>query len=477
MKIVQITPGAGESFYCENCLRDHALVRAMRRLGHDVTMVPLYLPPLSNDGPPDTSAAPIFFGGINVYLQQKSALFRRTPRWLDRLLDARWLLRWAGRRTGLTDPELLGQTTISMLRGEDGRQVKELERLVEFLLQQGRADVVVLSNAMLMGLAPRIRRALGCGVVCLLQDEEGFLVGLGEKHQAAVWDLLRRQAACVDAFIAVSRFYADTMGGRLSLPPERLSVVYNGIDLEGYVSAPQPPVIPAIGFLSEMSQSKGLGTLVEAFVRLKRDPHHAPLRLQFAGGHSAGDDAFLASIRRRLEKEHLADQVEFIERFDRTAKQAFLPRLSLLAVPTQRPEASGLYLLEALAAGVPVVMPDHGSMRELVAATGGGLLHKPNNAADLAARMDELLRDPPKGRAMGRAGQEVVRRQFDIQTSARGMLAVYEKAATTAADGRGTGILPVRSTGVPPVVQGRDGPVTHGRDAHATNKSAGKETT
>ena len=80
--IVQITPGAG-AMYCGNCFRDNALVAALRQMGHDVTMVPLYLP-LTLDEEDQSAGTPIFFGGINVYLEQKLGLFRKAPRWLRR---------------------------------------------------------------------------------------------------------------------------------------------------------------------------------------------------------------------------------------------------------------------------------------------------------------------------------------------------------------------------------------------------------
>src|SRR5688572_2294243 len=130
MRIVQITPGTG-NFHCGNCLRDSALVGALRRIGHDVLMVPLYLPHVTDGA--DLSDTPVFFGGVNVYLQQKSALFHRTPRWFDRWLDRPSLLRWASNHSGMTSGKQLGEITVSMLRGDDGRQQKELTRLVEFL--------------------------------------------------------------------------------------------------------------------------------------------------------------------------------------------------------------------------------------------------------------------------------------------------------------------------------------------------------
>ncbi|MHC4889658.1 MAG: glycosyltransferase family 4 protein, partial [Planctomycetota bacterium] len=123
MRIVQISPGTGGSFYCENCVRDVAMVRAMQKLGHDALMVPLYLP-LRIDKNAAVGNPPIFFGGINVYLQQKSLFFRKTPRWIDRLFDSPRLLGWVGRKAGMRSASNFGEMTISMLRGKQGRQTK-----------------------------------------------------------------------------------------------------------------------------------------------------------------------------------------------------------------------------------------------------------------------------------------------------------------------------------------------------------------
>ena len=90
MRILQLTPGTG-SFYCGQCLRDNALALALRARGHEVHMIPLYLP-LLTDERSALDDTPIFFGGINVYLEQKFALFRNTPAWIDRLFNAPGLL-------------------------------------------------------------------------------------------------------------------------------------------------------------------------------------------------------------------------------------------------------------------------------------------------------------------------------------------------------------------------------------------------
>src|SRR5947207_11201888 len=127
MRIVLLTPGTG-SFYCGTCMRDNTLAQGLRKLGHDALLVPLYLP-LALDEESAAEGAPLFYGGVNVYLQQKSGFFRKSPRWLDSLLDSPAAIGSAAKRAGMTDPSTLGDLTLSMLRGEEGKQKKELERL------------------------------------------------------------------------------------------------------------------------------------------------------------------------------------------------------------------------------------------------------------------------------------------------------------------------------------------------------------
>src|SRR6266568_3940052 len=162
MNIVQITPGAGAMF-CGLCFRDNALVGELRRTGHKVTMVPLYLP-FTLDEPDESAGTPIFFSGINVYLEQKSAFFRHAPGWLHRLLASRGLLKWAAGKTAKTRAEDLGDITLSMLRGEDGNQARELNELIAWFKSQSKPDVICLSNALLLGLAHRLKSELGAPI-------------------------------------------------------------------------------------------------------------------------------------------------------------------------------------------------------------------------------------------------------------------------------------------------------------------------
>jgi glycosyltransferase involved in cell wall biosynthesis len=431
MRIVQITPGSGDSFYCENCLRDQALVRAMRAAGHDVLMVPMYLPP-TTDGLAGPEPSPIFFGGLNVYLQQKSALFRRTPRWIDRLLDARWLLGLAGRRAGMTSARDLGETTLSVLRGEDGRQIKELHRLTDWLGEQGKPDVICLSNALLAGLIRSLKARLGGRVVCLLQDEDEFLDSLEGPDRQAAWGVLAERAAEADALVATSRYYADFMRGRLGIAPDKLQVVYSGVAVDDYSPEQRPPDRPTIGFLSRMCHRKGLDILVEALAILKQDPAFRDVALRVAGGKTAADDAYLDGIRGSLGRRGLTGDVEFLANLPFHQRVGFLRTLSVLSVPERVGEAGGRYILETLACGVPVVQPANGISVELLAQTGGGVLYEPNDPRHLAEALRNVLTDTNLRRELGAAGRQAVVQRFDVKRTAAELLDVFQKVQAPA---------------------------------------------
>lgn len=429
MHLVQITPGAG-AMYCGNCFRDNALVRELRQLGHEVTMIPLYLP-LTLDEADQSAATPIFFGGISVYLEQKSNLFQRAPQWLRRLLASRKLLAWAGSRAAKTKAAEVGDMMLSMLRGEEGRQARELDELIAWLKTQPKPDVLCLSNALLVGLARKLKAELGATVVCTLQGEDAFLDGLPDSHREPAWQLLRERVADVDLFIAPSRYFGELMTRRLGLPLEKVSVVYNGISLDGYeVQSPkskaQGQSAPVLGYLARMCKEKGLDTLVEAFIVLKQRGNIPRLKLQIGGSCGPGDELFVKSLRQRLAAAGYIGEVAFFPNLTRAEKVDFLRGLTVLSVPALYGEAFGLYVIEALAAGVPVVQPRHAAFSELIEATGGGVLCEPGDAKSLADKVEELLLNPGQAQALGAIGQKAVHDKFSVAAMTREMLRVFE---------------------------------------------------
>ncbi len=437
MKIIQICPSAGDGFYCENCLRDAALVKALRRLGHEVLMVPLYLP-LAVDKTEPLSNAPLFFGGINVYLQQKLALFRRTPRWIDRWFDARPLLEWAGRKAGMTSARDLGETTVSMLQGENGRQVKELDRFVDWLQTEAqKPDIVCLSTILLAGMARRIKERLRVPVVGLLQDEDGFLDGLTAPYAEQAWAMVRDRSSDIAAFLSVSRYFAEAMTPRLGSHATRMYVTPPGIELDQYVPGGHGPTVPTIGFLSRMCPDRGLEKLAEAFILLKRSESLSSLRLRICGGRLACDEPFLERLRGRLATVGMLGDVDFLPAFDHAAKLEFLQSLSVLSVPETRSVAYGLYVLEALAMGIPVVEPAIGCFPETLAMTGGGTLYEPNTAGKLAEALEPLLLDLQAARSLGAEGRAGVVKSFEIGRTAAQMVGIYEEIVQCMGRGQG----------------------------------------
>ncbi len=428
MKIVQLTPGTG-NFHCGNCLRDHALARALRERGHEVQTVPLYLP-LVTDEPLADGTAPIFFGGINVYLQQKSRIFQHTPEWVDRLFDRPGLLRWAADHASMTSPEELGEMTLSMLRGEEGQQGKELEKLIGWLETQHTPDVTLLSNGLLLGLSRRLKAALGCPVVCFLQGEDAFLDTLPEPYGGEAWRIVGERARDVDALVAVSRYYAQTMAERLELSPEQVRVLPNGISVEGYEPAAEPPDPPTVGYLARMNRVKGLEQLVDAFIRLKQRDRVGGLRLEVAGAMTPEDEPFVEAMKERLKEADLADAASFHPNISREEKGRLLRRMSVFSVPATYGESFGLYVLEALACGVPVVQPRHAAFPELIEATDGGILCEPHDTQALSDSLESLLLQPDETKRRGERGREAVLSRFTIDRMATDLLALLgERAA------------------------------------------------
>jgi glycosyltransferase involved in cell wall biosynthesis len=422
MKIVQITPGSGDNFYCENCLRDQVLLRTLHAQGHEIRLIPLYLP-IKVDSPNVSMDAPIFYGGVNVYLQQKMGLFRKTPRWVDNIFDNRALLSRVSRKAGMTNSRELGETTLSMLRGEDGHQVKELDRLVEWLSRDmNKPDVIILSNVLLGGLAAALRKRLQVPVVCLLQDEEAFIDGLGEPYSKEAWDLLRKCCQDMDAHMAVSRSYADRIAPKLDLDENRLHIVYVGLDMDEYQPADSPPDQPTIGFLSRMCPERGLDTLVDAFILLKQNPKLRTCQMQISGGKSQADESFLRVIRRRLETAGFAEDVAFMPEFLGEARRQWLRELTVMCVPEKEEVAYGLFAMEAQAAGVPIVVPKIGIFPELIELTGGGVLVELNSPRFFSAVLSPLLLDPGSAHELGQQGRRGMKEHFDVHKTTANLI-------------------------------------------------------
>lgn len=403
MKILFLTPGTG-TFHCGSCLRDVALVRALRERGHDAMIAPLYLPLVTDDDDvnPDQT---VRVGGVGLFLQQKFPWFKFIPLGLRRMLDHPALLRMASRQMGLTGARDLGEMTVGSLLGEGSPQWAEWGKLVRWIGEECRPDVVVLSNSLLCGLAPALSR-MRLPVVCSLQGEDAFLDTLIEPYRTRAWELLNETARSVTHFVAPSRFYAGLMSRRMGIEMARMSVVFNGLDFEDYAAGRLVPRSPTIGYFARMIHGKGLTTLVEAFIQTAERGRVPDVRLRIGGAATSSDESYISGLKQKLTDAGLSERVSWEPNLSFEDKVKFLHGISVFSVPATSGEAFGLYVIEAQGCGVPVVQPRHGAFPELLEVTQGGKLCEPDDPVSLASSLEMILLQDDFRKRLGETGRK-----------------------------------------------------------------------
>ncbi len=414
--------------YCGSCLRDNALASELLARGHDLLLTPIYTPTRTDER--NVSGRHVYFGGISVFLEQHAPLFRYTPRFLDRLWDSEWALRLATKRQIKVDARSLGELTVSMLRGEQGFQRKEIGKLLDWLETEDRFDVVNLPYTLLIGLAEPLKRMLGSPICCTLQGEDLFLDGLGPPYRQQALDLIREASVHVDVFLPVSRYYLEYMSGYLGVPASKMRLAPLGINLDGY-SAHRPARSGpfTIGYFARVAPEKGLHALCEAYRRLRSRPGVGESRLVVAGYLAPEHQPYLEQAVQRMREWGLGGEFEYRGELDRTEKIAFLQSLDVLSVPATYKEPKGIFLLEAMANGVPVVQPRRGAFPEIVEKTGGGLIVDPDDPDALADGLLALWRDPARAAALGAAGAAGVREHYTVGRMADVVEGVYREVA------------------------------------------------
>ncbi|MDR2038920.1 MAG: glycosyltransferase family 4 protein [Bacteroidales bacterium] len=384
MKIFFIIPGSGDSFYCGNCFRDNLQASALRRAGHEVVVMPLYLPLKQKSF---QAGSPLFFPATTYYTAQKFFRKRKMPKWLERVTVSNMMLNFASSLSGTTSAEGMEEMTLSMITGDDRAFREQVTQLVDWIKNQEKPDVIHLSSTLLIGIAKIIRQELDIPVVCSVQDEEVWIDSLDEKYAVVAWQGITDNLQYIDRFVTTSEFYKKELQKRIPQITE-VDVVYPGINREKYAS-PVYPSDPVIGFFYRMNRENGLDILADAFVKLKQKDTVKNLRLKIGGGFTGKDKPFLKQVKKMLSP--WQEYVEIEDSYNPDDHAPFYGSITVISVPITFEEGVGLYLCEAFAAGRPAVEPATGSFREIV--DDAGIIYEPNNSDALAEALEKILTD------------------------------------------------------------------------------------
>lgn len=424
MNIIQIIPGSGGSFYCGNCLRDSKYFNALRAEGHQVTKIPMYLPLFADEH--DISEVPIFYGAISLYLKQVYPIFRKAPKWMENLLNSKPMMKMAASMAGSTNAKGLEDMTLSMLLGELGQQKEELDKMVNWIADHCKPDIIHISNALLLGLAKRLKEKIGVPVLCSLQDEDVWIDPMQPHFQEKIWNLMHERAQDVDMLVSVSHFFAGVMKKRMNLSDDKVKTIHLGVDANDYQYVSTNGKPRNVGYISRMCHKDGFDIVVDAFINLKKKPGFEDVKLIVTGG-STGDDAqFLKEQKQKLKANNLLESFEISPDFEGKSVNDFFKKVVMVSVPVRIGEAFGMYLLESMASGVPVVQPALGAFPEIIELSGGGVTYMPNTPEKLSETWAGLLNNHEKLEKLSRAGYEGTKKHFNIHNHAIEIIELYE---------------------------------------------------
>jgi len=418
MKILFIIPGAGDSFYCGNCFRDNLHASALRKLGHEVIIMPIYLP-LKHESL--QTLTPLFFPATTFYTAQKFFKKRKMPKWLEKVTASPRLLKFAASMSGTTSAEGMEDMTLSMIIGEDPAFNNYVKQLTEWIKNNEKPDIIHISSSLLIGIAKAIRKEMEIPIVCSLQDEEVWIDTLKSNYAKTAWQEISNNIQYIDCFVASSQFYKNVALKKFTLI-KNIEVVYPGIDINKYISNDYPSY-PTIGFFYRMNRENGLDILAEAFVKLKKEEAIPNLKLKIGGGYSGKDKSFLRKVKKIL-RPYLKD-VEFLHHYSTDQHAHFYSTISLISVPLTFNEGVGLYLCEAFAAGCPAVEPATGSFPEIVGECG--ILYEHNNAEALSKAIKKLFTEKDCYQKAVNNAKELSKTRYNELVSGEKLTEIYQK--------------------------------------------------
>jgi glycosyltransferase involved in cell wall biosynthesis len=238
---------------------------------------------------------------------------------------------------------------------------------------------------------------------------------------------MSERAQDVDAFVAVSEYYADVMQKQMKIPDSKIFTSYISVNPNDYTYVNSSEKRFTIGYISRMCEENGLEVLVEAFILLKQKQGMGSVKLILTGGSTGDDHAFLKSIKNKIEQAGLQNDVEFHKDFENEGRHEFFKKVSVISVPVLEGEAFGMYLLESMASGIPVIQPKLGAFPEIVGLSDGGVIYDPNEPAMLADNIEDLCVDTDRLKHLSQAARDGIIKHFSIHDQAARMMRYYDQ--------------------------------------------------
>ena len=432
MKIVYLITGSGGSFYCGNCYRDMLYVRAIRKVpGIKASAIPLYLPPAKNNVETGFDKH-VFFGAISMYLREKVGFLRNMPAIFDKFFDSSLFLRFAAKQAGTTSTEGYEELTINMIEGDNAFRKAEVDRLVKYIMKDGKPDIIHLSNALILGIARQLKKRMDVKVVCSLLNEDDWIDDMAEPFRSRAWKMIAKEAGHVDIFVTPSNYYKELFKSKTALKCDNVMVVPLGFDPESdTVSRPEREP-SAIGYFCRINNYNGFDKLVDAFIEMKKQDLIPGLTLNVCGGFTGMDKPFISQQLKKIREHKLEKSVRIFPDFQGDKKLEFFSKVDIVSVPVRKYDGYGLYLLEANAAGIPVVQPATGAFPEIVERTKGGIIYSPDTVSELVSSLHKLLKDKELISRLGETGRKNVRQELSLDSMSAGLSEVYDKTINNA---------------------------------------------
>jgi glycosyltransferase involved in cell wall biosynthesis len=425
MNIVYLITGSGGSFYCGNCYRDMLFLRAIRKVpGITAKAIPLYLPPDKSNT--DTGFDDkVFFGAISMYLREKVSIFKNMPSFFDKFLDFTPFLKLAARQAGTTRTEGLEELTLNMIEGDSAFQPAEVKRLVKYLTENGKPDIIHLSNALILGLARQLKKNMDVKVVCSLLNEDDWIDEMAEPFRSKAWEMIAIEAKYVDRFVTPSSYYRDLFMSKTGLDASNIDIVPLGFEPEENDLIRSETRPPAVGYFCRVNAHNGFDKLVDAFIELKKNNAIPDLTLNVCGGYTGDDKPFVSAQIKKIRENGFEKSIRIYPEFQGNKKAEFFNEVDVISVPVRKYDGYGLYIIEANSAGVPVVQPATGAFPEIIAMTGGGITNHTDTIEGLTVALTSILTDRKIRETLGKAGYNGVRSELSLAKMSEGLKDLY----------------------------------------------------